>query len=89
MRPALHLERVWGIHARAIASKSSSFSNSWRDEIRSRFRNLVARANLDIRKREVVSKATEKISDLGERLNELTGYDKIEKLKSAVYARGQ
>lgn len=92
-RLARNVDRVSVLHfhltIRAFTTSQSSWNApSWRDELRSRYQTLVAQVDFPRRKNDVVMRASAGFSDLGRRLNFVTGYDEIERLKNAVYVQG-
>lgn len=69
---------------------------NWQDELRSKFRNLAAEVDLPRRTDELRGKADEikakaviGFAELGGKLNHVTGYNEVERLKNEVFVRGE
>lgn len=84
-------QRVWALGARPFSVRSSAWNDPWRDELRNKFQSLSDSSAIEVRRRanSLVSRVSANFSDLGAKLNQATGYNEIEALKSAVYGRGE
>lgn len=83
----LRRPRLFSSTIRSFSRHTPAAQDKWIDDTKQRLRSL-SEIDLGSRANAIAARATCSLSQVGRKLNEITGYDAIEELKNSVIRRG-